>query len=134
MAEHSPDYRLDGPLARDVSAQVLLAVNYLHSFGIVHAGKPIFTWEQLQILTTLDIHPGNILFRVPELDVMSPEDFRPKISKVSRKDGRASEKGMPHYLVVPIKFGARHTLLEVHLIDFGGCKSFVQAVIIEIRH
>jgi len=65
---------------------------------------------------------------------MSPEDFQPKISKLSRKDGRASEKGMPDYLVVPIEFGARYTLLEVYLIDFGGCKSFVQAVIIEIRY
>ena len=40
MAERGPHHRLDGSLARDVSAQVLLAVNYLHSSGIVHAGEP----------------------------------------------------------------------------------------------
>jgi serine/threonine-protein kinase SRPK3 len=45
VAERCPDYRLDGCLGRDISAQVLLAVNYLHSFGIAHGGEPIFIRE-----------------------------------------------------------------------------------------
>jgi serine/threonine-protein kinase SRPK3 len=40
VAERCPDYRLDGCLGRDISAQVLLAVNYLHSSEIVHGGEP----------------------------------------------------------------------------------------------
>jgi len=44
-AERCTDYRLDGCLARDISAQVLLAVDYLHSSGIVHGGEPILTCE-----------------------------------------------------------------------------------------
>lgn len=43
IAERGPNYRLDGHLARDVSAQVLLAVDYLHTSGIVHGGEPIFS-------------------------------------------------------------------------------------------
>ena len=36
-------HRLDGCLGRDISMQVLVAVDYLHSLGIVHGSEPIFT-------------------------------------------------------------------------------------------
>jgi serine/threonine protein kinase len=39
VAEKCPNYRLDGNLARRVSEQLLLAVDYLHSCGIAHGGK-----------------------------------------------------------------------------------------------
>jgi len=39
VAERCPDYRLAGCLGHDISVQVLLAVNYLHSSGIVHGGE-----------------------------------------------------------------------------------------------
>jgi len=35
-----PDYRLDGCLGRDISTQLLLAVDYIHLSGIVHGGEP----------------------------------------------------------------------------------------------
>lgn len=39
FANYGPNFRLDGPLARNVSAQLLLAVDYLHSYGIAHGGN-----------------------------------------------------------------------------------------------
>jgi serine/threonine-protein kinase SRPK3 len=46
VAERGPDYRLDGSLAQAISAQVLLAVNHLHSSGIVHGGEAILTFKK----------------------------------------------------------------------------------------
>jgi hypothetical protein len=73
---------------------------------------------------------GNILFRVPELDGLSPENIatkfgQPSIGKVARRDGGPSAEGVPDYLVEPIEFSAQpsHGLREVQLIDFGECKS-----------
>jgi hypothetical protein len=55
----------------------------------------------------------NILFRVPELEGLSPEEFgHPRIGKLARYDGQPSEKD---YLVETIEFNDQHThgLLEV---------------------
>jgi serine/threonine protein kinase len=74
---------------------------------------------------------GNILFRNPELESLSPEKFgQPSTGKVTRRDGLPSKKGVPDYLVEPIEFDAQYTrgLCEVQVIDFGECKSFIQAV------
>jgi len=41
---------------------------------------------------------GNILFRNPELDSLSPDKFgQPIIGKVTQLDGQPSEKGVPDY-------------------------------------
>ena len=76
-----------------------------------------------------DIHTGNILFRVPELESLSPEDItnkfeQPRIGKVARHGGQPSEDGVPDYLVEPIEFRAQFIrgFCEVQLIDFGECK------------
>jgi hypothetical protein len=52
FANRGPNFRLDGSLARDVSAQLLLAVDYLHSSGIAHGGKLIFI---LKVITVVDL-------------------------------------------------------------------------------
>ena len=39
VADRCQNYRLDGHLARSVSRQLLLAVDYLHSAGVTHGGK-----------------------------------------------------------------------------------------------
>ncbi len=128
MAERGPDYRLDGSLARYVSAQVLLAVSSTH-LGL-SMGVSIFTCEcNCRVLTAWGryIHGQHPIPYSGTARRYFTENFRqPKISKVSRRDGQPSEKGVPEYLVVPIKFNAQYTrdLLEVQLIDFGGCKSF----------
>src|SRR6266508_1881157 len=45
-------------------------------------------------------------------------------------DGQPSGKFVPDYLVEPMEFSAHYTrgLLEVQLINFGECKSFMQAL------
>ena len=79
-------------------AQVLLAVKYLHSSGIVHGGEPISTCECNCSFWPLeeDIHMANILFR---LDTLSPENIaskfgRPSIGKLARRDGQPSGRGV----------------------------------------
>ncbi|KAJ9487004.1 hypothetical protein VN97_g6322 [Penicillium thymicola] len=51
------------PVARDIAAQVIQAVAFLHHRGVVHA----------------DLHAGNILFRLPNsIDELSPEELYQK--------------------------------------------------------
>ncbi len=49
-----------------------------------------------------DIYPGNILFRVPELDSLLPENItkefgEPIIGKLAWRDGKPSAEGIPNY-------------------------------------
>ncbi|KAL7789766.1 kinase-like domain-containing protein [Trichoderma afarasin] len=99
-----PNYRLNGRLARQISSQLLLAVDYIRSCGVVHG----------------DIHFDNVLFRVSSLNRIPTFDDS-RIGKVSRKDGSPSEKGVPEYLVEPVeyKFDKSEILDEIQLVDFG---------------
>jgi hypothetical protein len=79
-------------------------------------------------LLLLDIHMGNVLFRLPELEVSSPERIiedlgPPQVGKVMRRDGAPLEPGVPEYLVEPAEYSAKshHHFREVQLIDFGEC-------------
>ncbi|KAF1948634.1 kinase-like protein [Byssothecium circinans] len=109
VAEKSTNYRLDSKLARRISRQLLLAVDYLHSCGVAHG----------------DIHMGNILFRLSETERSFPEQIEalgaPQIGCVSRKDGAPLNKGMPNYLVEPIEYDAKKRVHidEIQLVDFG---------------
>ncbi|ROW17514.1 hypothetical protein VPNG_00929 [Cytospora leucostoma] len=112
VAELYDEYRLDGELARRVSRQALLAVDYLHSCGVAHA----------------DIHMGNILFRRSEAERSSSLDQiievlgEPSKGGVARKDGSPLEKGVPEYLVEPAEAECLvdfEQLDEVQLVDFG---------------
>ncbi|KKP02031.1 CMGC/SRPK protein kinase [Trichoderma harzianum] len=104
VVNRRPNYRLDGRLARRISSQLLLAVDYIRSCGVVHG----------------DIHLGNVLLRVSGLNKMPTFD-NGRIGKVSRKDGSPSEKGIPEYLVKPVeyKFDKSEILDEIQLVDFG---------------
>jgi serine/threonine protein kinase len=42
VADRCKNYRLGGDLARSVSRQLLLAVDYLHSAGVAHGGELLF--------------------------------------------------------------------------------------------
>ncbi|KAK3896577.1 protein kinase dsk1 [Staphylotrichum tortipilum] len=108
--DECPQYRLDGLVARSVSRQLLLAVDYLYSAGIAHG----------------DIHAGNVLFCVPELESapleLVLEDLGPPvIGKIERRDGGLLEPGMPEYFVQPAEFSLDldDESGEVELIDFG---------------
>ncbi|QYS95402.1 Protein kinase domain-containing protein [Trichoderma simmonsii] len=104
VVNRRPNYRLDGRLARRISSQLLLAVDYIRSCGVTHG----------------DIHLGNVLFRVSGLNGIPTFDDS-RIGNVSRKDGVPSEKGVPEYLVEPVeyKFDKSEILDEIQLVDFG---------------
>lgn len=76
----------------------------------------------------LDIHLGKVLFRLPDLELLSPqraiEEFgTPQRVMILRKDGALVEKGLPEYLVMPVEYNDEDSefLNEVQLIDFGDC-------------
>ncbi|KAL7919624.1 kinase-like domain-containing protein [Trichoderma austrokoningii] len=103
IAEMQPNYRLEGRLARRISLQLLLAVDYLRTCGVAHG----------------DIHIGNVLFQLSNNGTPTIDD--PRIGKVSKKDGSPNEKGVPDYLVEPAEYGyGRGELFdEIQLVDFG---------------
>ncbi|KAL6904758.1 kinase-like domain-containing protein [Trichoderma evansii] len=104
VAETRPNYRLEGPLARRISSQLLFAVDYIRACGVAHG----------------DIYMGNVLFRLSTLnETLTIDD--PRVGKVSKKDGSPNEKGFPDYLVMPADYGyGKGELLdEVQLVDFG---------------
>ncbi|KAL7907398.1 kinase-like domain-containing protein [Trichoderma velutinum] len=104
VVNRRPNYRLDGKLARRISSQLLLAVDYIRSCGVAHG----------------DIHLGNVLFQVSSLNRIPVFDDS-RVGKVSKKDGSASEKGVPEYFVEPLeyKLDKNELLDEVQLVDFG---------------
>lgn len=129
------------PVARAFSAQLVLAVAYLHSQGIVHAGEymscSIVPIHSLRYANTLpDLHPGNILIRLPErMDALSPEQFyekyrRPHYEPVICLDQHLLPDGAPTHVVVPVWLGKASecvSLSEAQIVvtDYG--ESFMPA-------
>ncbi|KAK3942337.1 kinase-like domain-containing protein [Diplogelasinospora grovesii] len=106
VAERRPGYRLGGRLAREISAQLLLAVDYIKSCDVAHG----------------DIHMGNILFRLPDSKQVPPAADTCRVGKVSKKDRSPVEKGVPEYVVEPAEYGfqeGQQHLDEIQLVDFG---------------
>ncbi|KAI9932288.1 hypothetical protein ASPWEDRAFT_51039 [Aspergillus wentii DTO 134E9] len=102
------------PVARAIIAQLIQAVAFLHSRGIVHA----------------DIYIGNILFRLPQtLDSILPEEIysqygQPHCEPALRLDKQALSKGVPEYGIRPVWLGKDSELIplsEANIIitDFG---------------
>ncbi|PYI32503.1 kinase-like protein [Aspergillus indologenus CBS 114.80] len=113
------------PVARAFSAQLVLAVAYLHSRGIVHA----------------DLHDGNILVLLPKsMDALSREQLyekygRPHHEPVVCLDERPLPDGVPANAVVPIWLGKASecvSVAEAHVVvtDYG--ESFMPAT--TMRH
>ncbi|KAF2105179.1 kinase-like domain-containing protein [Lophiotrema nucula] len=71
--------------SRRISQQILLAVDCLHSYGIVHGGN---------------IHEGNVLFRLVEGFQLPLQVVHQ--GRVYRKDGAPLEGGLPHQVVTPL--------------------------------
>ncbi|OJJ78262.1 hypothetical protein ASPBRDRAFT_111894 [Aspergillus brasiliensis CBS 101740] len=108
------------PVARAFSAQLVMAVAYLHSQGVVHA----------------DLHPGNILILLPKsMDSLSPEQFyekhgRPHHEPIICLGQQSLPDGVPAHAVVPIWLGKASedvSLSEAQIVvtDFG--ESFTPA-------
>ncbi|KAK2035577.1 kinase domain-containing protein [Colletotrichum zoysiae] len=106
-----------GPLqlrvARSLTAQLAIAVAYVHQLGYVHG----------------DVHMGNILLQLPSPDHLSVEQLYkefdpPEPEPVVRVDGQPLSPGVPSHVYLPIwlgKPGDEVTLAEAKLVlaDFG---------------
>ncbi|KAF2012931.1 kinase-like protein [Aaosphaeria arxii CBS 175.79] len=108
----SPGECMKPNLARHVSRQLLLAVDYLHSIGIVHG----------------DLNHGNILLRLPDPDEYLIFD-KPQVREVINTNGFPLGAGYPKYVIEPIQIAEVweddvEIFHDIQIIDFGSCKSF----------
>ena len=101
-------------VARALAAQLVIAVEYIHSQGVVHG----------------DLHLGNILLKMPpKLDQLSTDELyekygAPELEPVVRLDGKVLPSGVPSHSIFPIWLGeASDKLLladaTILLTDFG---------------
>lgn len=119
--------------ARSIIVQLVLAVDYIHSKGVVHGGQsPFFiALEQSAYATIkLDLHIGNILLCLPaNFDPLSIEELyehygSPAPEPVLRFDGQPLEPSVPSSAIPPIWLGKASEDLslseaKVLLSDFG---------------
>ncbi|KAL5356013.1 kinase-like domain-containing protein [Aspergillus floccosus] len=105
-------FQLD--VARALAAQLVIAVRYIHSQGLVHG----------------DLHRGNILLQLPSgFDQSTTEELynlcgEPVLEPVNRLDGQDLQSGVPQHGVLPIWLGEASeniTLPEARILlsDFG---------------
>lgn len=132
------------PVARVMAAQLVEAVTFLHSQGIVHGGKLSSRGDPISLLlcaglmrwVTADLHDGNVLLRLPgSMDSLSPEQLyekygSPQYEPAVRLDQCRLPGGVPENVVVPIWLGKESELVDLSeariiLTDFG--ESFMPA-------
>jgi len=91
--------------SRQVSRQLLLAVDYLHTCGIVHR----------------DINASNILFCIPTTLQLELDSWKLQTYEVSTKYRGPLEQGVPRHFVRPIRYNEEDCdeLTEVKLVDFS---------------
>ncbi|KAG2420059.1 hypothetical protein HFD88_004857 [Aspergillus terreus] len=105
-------FQLD--VARALAAQLVIAVRYIHSQGLVHG----------------DLHRGNILLQPPGgFDELTTEELyklygEPVLEPVNRLDGQDLPPGVPQHGVLPVWLGEASenvTLPEARILlsDFG---------------
>lgn len=105
-------FQLDA--ARSLAAQLILTVDYVHAYGVVHG----------------DLHLGNILLKVPpNFDQLSPRQLYekygvPELDPVVCLDGNPLPPGVPSHGISPIWLGEASEEITVpdtriFLTDFG---------------
>ncbi|KAI1129347.1 kinase-like domain-containing protein [Nemania abortiva] len=83
-------------VARAIAAQLIQAVAFLHSRGVVHS----------------DLHEGNILLDFPKsIDSLPADELyekygHPELEKIERLDGQPLDVGVPTHGVIPIWLGS----------------------------
>ncbi|KAF8488915.1 kinase-like domain-containing protein [Gautieria morchelliformis] len=100
---YGPEERYPIEIAKNVVAQIMRGVAYLHSCGVVHG----------------DLHVGNILFRIPGIEQMSCQDLQkylgePRKRLLSRRDGKLVTSS-PHEPKYVVSAPQRQALLELCL-------------------
>ncbi|KAF9463676.1 kinase-like domain-containing protein [Collybia nuda] len=139
------DFTVEGPigthqeswhprgLSKRLVAQVTRGVAYLHSCGVVHGDT---RYEPCAILVEtifLDLHAGNILFRIPGVEQMSYQDFakylgEPRERPLCRRDKKPVifTPHQPKYVdpssemldLLPLCLNAQE-LVQLKICDFG---------------
>ncbi|KAF2022146.1 kinase-like protein [Aaosphaeria arxii CBS 175.79] len=100
--------RLPARIARSVTLQLALGLDYLWQCGVAHG----------------DLHIGNILFSAPEVAIWSEYRLKsylgvPQTGAVKRLDGApVLDSSMPRHLVWPRELPGSST--EIKIIDLGG--------------
>ncbi|KAH7414289.1 kinase-like domain-containing protein [Phaeosphaeria sp. MPI-PUGE-AT-0046c] len=108
-------------VARAIAAQLIQAVAYMHSRGVIHA----------------DLHEANILLRLPNsIDNLTSDQLyekygHPKLELITRTDGQPLDPWVPTHGVVAIWLGEASDSISladspIFLTDFG--ESFQPAV------
>ncbi|KAF8488912.1 kinase-like domain-containing protein [Gautieria morchelliformis] len=100
---YGPEERYPIEIAKNVVAQIMRGVAYLHSCGVVHG----------------DLHVGNILFRISGIEQMSRQDLQkylgePRKRLLSRRDGKLVTSS-PHEPKYVVSAPQRQALLELCL-------------------
>jgi len=109
------NWRLDLSLSRQISRQLILAVDYLHDRGIVHG----------------DIHVGNVLFCISDTLQLESDSFEPEAYEVTKYNGGPIDQGVPthyiHLMEYPQEVCKR--LTEVKLVEFSDGRLLKRSII-----
>ncbi|KAI9733991.1 MAG: hypothetical protein M1834_002648 [Cirrosporium novae-zelandiae] len=109
--ETSTTWKFPVNIARAISAQVLLGLDYIHSCGVIHS----------------DLHSNNILFRSPGFKWCTIEDLyrrlgEPQRLPVERLDKNPLGPEVPRYCVLPVMIQSSEEIVDARVVisDFGG--------------
>ncbi|RDW61130.1 uncharacterized protein DSM5745_10628 [Aspergillus mulundensis] len=107
------DGRLPGALAKAITKQALLGLDFLHQQKIAHG----------------DLHTRNLAFSIDAMENVSEQEFvetlgEPEIGRVYNTDRKDLGPGVPQYIVRPARRFSSRSPSFVKIIDFG--ESFLQ--------
>ncbi|KAL4812261.1 kinase-like domain-containing protein [Aspergillus spinulosporus] len=110
---HFSDGRLPGALAKAITKQALLGLDFLHQQKIAHG----------------DLHTRNFAFVIDVMENIPEQKFveilgKPETGRVYKSDGKDLGPGMPQYIVRPARRLLFHSSSFIKIIDFG--ESFLQ--------
>lgn len=137
---HFSDGRLPGALAKAITKQALLGLDFLHQQKIAHGGllylqflfcsfalpkRRIMEW----CLFLIDLHTRNFAFVIDVMENIPEQKFveilgKPETGRVYKSDGKDLGPGMPQYIVRPARRLLFHSSSFIKIIDFG--ESFLQ--------
>ena len=130
--QNSPEGRLQSKVAREISRQTLLGVDYLHENSIAHCGMlhQYLSYNICHLIAIYtDLHVGNLLLTSSDPDFRTEKEVlddmgEPRTSELRRKDGEPLGPEVPRYIVEPARFpvNLKRSNLAVKIADFGGAR------------